>query len=151
MQRIDPVHRRIIHCDDEIARVQIRLRRWTLLIATHDLNCARHGQIERPHQASIQRSVTDADSQVGSPNTSLRQDFCKNPLRSPGWYCEADALRHRNNRSVYADNPPARIHQRAARVSRVERCRVLNDTFYETAMPTPERSAECAHDACGHC
>jgi hypothetical protein len=114
MQCIDPVHRGIIHRDNQIARVQIRLRSRTLVVATHDLNRTRDGKIERSHQASIQRSVTNADSQVSAPNTSLRQDFRENPLRSPGWHCEADALSHRNNRGVYADNPPARIHQRAA-------------------------------------
>jgi len=43
MQRVDPIHRRIIHRDNEIARVQIRLGGRTLLITTQDLNCARHG------------------------------------------------------------------------------------------------------------
>ena len=100
---------------------------------------------------SVQRPVTNADTQVSPPNTALRQDLGENPLRSSGRHCEANALSHRNNRGVDTDDPPARIHQRSARITRIERCRVLNDAFYEPAVPTSKRAPQRAHDARGHC
>jgi len=136
MQRVDPVHRCFIHRNDQIAGAQICFRRRSLRVTTHNLNRARNRQIQSPDQSSIQRAVAHADSEVSSPNTTLRQDFGQDPLCSSGWHCEAYTLSHRNNRGVHTHYPAARIHQRPARIARVECRRVLNHTFDEPAVPT---------------
>ena len=131
--------------------MQFGLGRWPLLIASHNLDRARHGQIERPDQTCVQCSVADTDAEVGAPNTSLRQDFRENPLRSAGRHCKANALSHRNNGCIDADHPPTRIDEGTTRVSRIERRRVLNDSFYEPPVTTSKRAPQRTDDTSRDC
>ena len=47
---------------------------------------------------------------------------------------EAQSLGHRDDRRVDADHKPARIHERAARIARIDRRRVLHDVLDKPAI-----------------
>src|SRR3984893_4803343 len=151
VQRVDPIHRRIIDRDHQIPRPQVSFCRRPLLIPTHDLNSARNWQIERAHQTQIERPVAHGDAEVSAPNTPLRQNLRENPLRSTRWHGEPDSLRHRNNGRIDTDHPSPRVHQRTTRITRIERGCVLHDSFNEPTMATPKRAPQCTDYPSRHC
>ena len=63
---------------------------------------------------------------------------------------KADALRPRDDRGVHADDVPARIDQRSAGVSGIQRGVRLNDVVDEVAGLRAQRAAKRTDDTCRH-
>src|ERR1700685_3155915 len=63
---------------------------------------------------------------------------------------KAQPLRRQNGRSIHANHPPRGIHQRPARISRIQRRIGLNHIINQSPGIRPQRSSQRAHHSRRH-
>src|SRR5215510_11463766 len=99
-------------------------------------------------KAPVDRSRLTAESEIRANDSAVCQELWNDPHGRIDRDCEADALGHRKNGRVDADDATVRIDEWAARVAGVQSHVGLNDVVDEAASRAAERAADGAHHAC---
>src|SRR5215208_8231561 len=94
--------------------------------------------------------VLTIDTDRCAPDAAMAEDLGQDEKSGVARYREADALRAHDHGGVDADDPPARIDERAAGIAGVQRRIGLDDVVDQAAIAGAQRAANGAHHACGH-
>ena len=140
----------LVDRDDEVAVAKTGARGRRTRLDARDLDRALVGEPERANQAAIERTRLPAEAQIGSHHPTVREKLWNHRGGRVDRHGEADALGHREHRSVDADHPAAGVDQRPAGVAGIERDVRLDDAVDEPTRRAPERSSGGADHAGRH-
>src|SRR5215831_19194103 len=107
----------------------------------------RLGQAVAPRDQAVERPRLPDDTEIRATDAPVREELAHHLLGGVDRDREADALGHRDDRRVDADDAGPRVDQRPARVARVQRDVSLDDVLDQPSRGASERPTDGADDA----
>src|SRR5208282_1785545 len=101
------------------------------------------------HETARQLDIVAGDSDIGAAYLAVLDQMTRDELGAVDGDRKADSLRGQDNRRVDADYLAARVDQRSAGVTGIQRGVGLDNVIHQSARSRPERSSKRTNDACG--
>ena len=146
MQVIDGRERDAVRREQYVARFEDTGGRRGRLDAL-DLDAGPLRDPERTGESLVERPVAHGDAHERAPHAPARQKLADDPVGRVDRHAEAEPLGAEDDGGVDAHDPAARVDERAARVSRIQRDVALDHVVDEPPALRSHRPTEGAHDA----
>src|SRR5450759_2924286 len=121
MQVVDGAHSAFAQGDDDVAGLEAGSGCRAFRFNGHDAHSAFGPEAKRAYQLALNGSVLRCQAEEAAPYVTFLDEPARNKLCRVAGNGKTKTLRRENHRSVHADHFTDGIHQRPARVTRVER------------------------------